>query len=509
MKRAFVYCRVSTEEQSQDDHYSLALQEERCRDYAKSKSWRVAKVRKDVGSGRNGDRPGFQELLQDVSAGAIDVVIVYRLDRLSRNVRDVYDFLERTRQADVGFVSTSEAFDTTCAMGRAMLGVAAVFSQLTREMIGENTRDGMAKRARSGKYTGSTGNPPYGYSYSTAEGKLLVDPAEAEVVRRVFDLYGHRKWGYMKIAQHLNQEGVPPRMKGAQWSPRRLAAMLRSPVYIGKLPYQGNVFDGEHEPIIDPGLFGEVQALLASRQHLPPRTQQSRHLLSGIARCGQCGGRLSAHWILYRGKSTRRYRAYKHRGNVYAGDRACPGFTKAADRLEAAVVDKVRELAASPGFQEAAFQAARKQLASDAPLLQQERDEVQGQLSDMAAQFARWAERLDAGKIDEEQFTERNAALLKQKAKLQDRLAELDARLAEQEGIEVSLEEVRGMLRDFGTVWDHLTLDEQREMLRALIEELNVWKDRAELKLVLMPAVGIDVQFAQRGAKGDDGTRTP
>jgi uncharacterized coiled-coil protein SlyX len=144
-------------------------------------------------------------------------------------------------------------------------------------------------------------------------------------------------------------------------------------------------------------------------------------------------------------------------------------------------------------------------------LLQQERDEVQGQVSDMAAQFARWAERLDAGRIDEEQFTERNAALLKQKAKLQERLAELDARLAEQEGTEVSLDEVRGMLRDFGTVWDHLTLDEQREMLRALIEELNVWKDRAELRLVLMPPVEVDLRFGRgpRAPAADPHAPTP
>ena len=501
MSRAFVYCRVSTEEQSQDDHYSLALQEERCRDYAKAKSWRITKVRKDVGSGRNGDRPGFQELLQDVSAGAIDVVIVYRLDRLSRNVRDVYDFLERTRQANVGFVSTSESFDTTTAMGRAMLGVAAVFSQLTREMIGENTRDGLIKRARSGKYIGSTGNPPFGYTYSAAEGKLLVTPNEAEVVRRVFDLYARSKWGHTKIAQYLNQEGVPTRSPGAQWSSRTVGSMLRSPVYIGKLPYRGQVYDGQHEPLIDPALFEDTQVLLASRHQLPPRTQQSQHLLSGLARCGKCGERLRGHWLLFWGKSTRRYRAYRHRGNVYSGERACKGFTKAADKLEAAVVDKVREVAMSPEFQEAAFEAARKQLASDAPLLRRQRDEVQGQLLDMAVQFARWAERLDAGKIDEEQFTERNAALLKQKAELQERLAGLGARLAEQEGVEVSLEEVRAMLQDFGTTWDHLTVDEQREMLRALVEELAIWPDRAHLRLVLMPPVEIDLRFARGRAK--------
>ncbi len=135
MKRVFLYCRVSIKEQSPDDHYSLALQAERSREYAKKQKWRVAEVRKDVGSGRDALRLGFQRLLADVSAQAIDVVIVYRLDRLSRNVRDVYEFPRTTHDANVGSVSTSESFDTTTAMGQAMLGAAALFGQLTREVI--------------------------------------------------------------------------------------------------------------------------------------------------------------------------------------------------------------------------------------------------------------------------------------------------------------------------------------------------------------------------------------
>jgi site-specific DNA recombinase len=102
MKLAFIYCRVPTEEQSRDDHYSLALQEERCREYARQRKWRVAKVRKDVGSGRDGECPGFQELIRDLESGAIDVVVVYRLDRLSRNVRDVYGFLQKPQDAIYG-----------------------------------------------------------------------------------------------------------------------------------------------------------------------------------------------------------------------------------------------------------------------------------------------------------------------------------------------------------------------------------------------------------------------
>src|SRR5258708_29568374 len=107
------------------------------------KKWQIIKARKDVASGKDAERNGFRELRADVLARRIDVVLVYRLDRLSRNVRDIYDFLDTIRNHDVAFVSVTEGFDTTTAMGRAMLGVAAVFAQLTREMISENTKDGL------------------------------------------------------------------------------------------------------------------------------------------------------------------------------------------------------------------------------------------------------------------------------------------------------------------------------------------------------------------------------
>lgn len=129
--RAFVYCRVSSKEQASQDHYSLDNQDQRCSDYIKMKQWRRAAMRKDVASGKNDDRVGFQNLLTAIHVGKVDVVVAYRLDRLSRNVRDIYDFLDKIKKNGVAFVSITEGFDTTTAMGRAMLGVAAVFAQLT------------------------------------------------------------------------------------------------------------------------------------------------------------------------------------------------------------------------------------------------------------------------------------------------------------------------------------------------------------------------------------------
>lgn len=281
-----------------------------------------------------------------------------------------------------------------------------------------------------------------------------------------------------------------------------LALLLRSSLYVGKVTYSGNEYDGLHEPIVSHELFDEVQGLLEERRMMPPRTQHSPHLLSGIARCGKCGWRLRAHWQYHETKAGRKaYRSYQHRGTEFAGKRACDGFTKSAEKLEGLMIDKIRELAASEGFQEAAFEAAKAQLDSDLPAIRREWDEVSGELAGLAERFGRWAERLDRGQIDEEQFTTRNAELLGQKAKLQRRLAELDVRLAKSESVEVGVEQVQEMLRSFDTVWQHLTLDEQREMLRALIEELNLWRDRAELKLVLMAPVEIPLKV-KRGPSG-------
>ena len=205
--RAFAYCRVSTQEQACDDHYSLGNQEQRCREYIKHKSWQLVKVLQDVASGKSAERESYQELLRAIREHRVDVVVVYRLDRLSRSVVDIYNTLDLFHTHEVGFVSVQEAFDTTTAMGRAMLGVAAVFAQLTREMISENTKDGLARRVQSGKYVGGGATTPYGYRF--AAGQLEIVESEAQVVGRVFAMYTERGWGVGKIAAVLNQTYGP------------------------------------------------------------------------------------------------------------------------------------------------------------------------------------------------------------------------------------------------------------------------------------------------------------
>jgi site-specific DNA recombinase len=489
--RAFVYCRVSTQEQATDDHYSLANQEARCRDYIKHRSWRLVKVLKDVGSGKSAERSNYQELLLAIREKRVDVVVVYRLDRLSRNVVDVYNALDAFNRSEVGFASVQEAFDTTTAMGRAMLGVAAVFAQLTREMISENTRDGLARRAQSGKWTGSPRNRPYGYRY--AEGKLHVVPEEAEVVRRIFRLYVEHGWGGTRIVQLLNREQIPTATGlVGRWSVVVIAGILRNPVYAGRVRSNGREYDAEHEAILPEGTFDAAQELIARRADMSPRGQGTPHLLSGLARCGECRRNLVTHVTKLKAPGQVNV-SYKH-ATSRTGE-PCLSIHKTASYMEALVLEQVRKLAETPRLRMSTMAAARKELAVNAGPLASEKDNVQRRLAEGDGAFDKWVERLERGVIDEEQFARLNEGHRQEKAKLRKRLQELEQaaeRIVDQEMVVAAVEK---LLLDFSSTWGVMTTDEQREVLRSLVETLDVYPSHMELKLIFTPPVTLSLDF--------------
>jgi len=277
-------------------------------------------------------------------------VVVYRLDRLSRNVRDIYSFLDQLRTHGVAFVSVTEGFDTTTAMGRAMLGVAAVFAQLTREMISENVRDGLLRRAEDGYFLG---NPHrlHGYQFDPETRLLRLDEEQPAIIRRIFRWYREAKWGVDKIARTLNLEGVKTK-RGGQWNSGTIAHILRNPIGAGRVPVKDSTVPGRHPAIISAEEFGATQELIRSRATLPPRSHQSQHLLSGLARCGKCGRRLRAHYSHYQRKSgeRRQYVSYIHPRTVEVGPGACSGLSKSAAQLEQAVISAVEQLARHEDF---------------------------------------------------------------------------------------------------------------------------------------------------------------
>lgn len=213
-------------------------------------------------SAKDTNRPKFKELLKDVESGNINTVIVKKLDRLSRSIIDferIYNFLE---SHNVDLVSLHENFDTTTAMGRAVIRIVMVFAQLEREQTSERTLDVLEHRAKEGPWNG--GYPPLGYDLN--DGHLVVNPKEAEIVRAIFQKYLEVA-SYHKVAEYLNSKGYKTKefesrrgkkQGGNDFIDTHIARVLKNPVYIGKLQYNGVLYQGKHTPLIDEDTFNLI-----------------------------------------------------------------------------------------------------------------------------------------------------------------------------------------------------------------------------------------------------------
>ena len=284
------YARVSSE--GQLDGYSIPQQKDIIENYCKIKEWNLVKIYVDGGfTGANTDRPALQDLIEHLDC--YDLVLVYKLDRLSRSQRDTLDLVDKFAEHNVKFASIQENFDTSTPLGMAMLGILSVFAQLERENIKERMSLGRRGRTKKGLWRAGS-NPPTGYDY--IDGHLVIREDEAVQIRKIFELY-LQGWTINKIRHYMHDNYTNRYSSWAQQS--AVSTTLRNPLYIGMLPSktEGTVYQGEHEPIIDKETFDQVQKLLAARsEHFDEALKHpfvAKHLLTGFTYCGECGGRVS------------------------------------------------------------------------------------------------------------------------------------------------------------------------------------------------------------------------
>lgn len=272
-----IYIRVSTQEQI--ENYSLESQKERLEAFCKAKGWDVYKVYVDPGySGATLDRPALQEMLLDLKE--VDVVAVYKLDRLSRSQRDTLTLIEEHfLKNDVDFVSITETIDTSTPFGKAMIGILSVFAQLERETIAERMRMGHIKRAEEGLRGMGGDYDPAGYARK--DGQLVLKDDEAKHIQLVYDLY-EQYHSITKVQKRLKELG------GTVWRFRRYRDILSNRLYCGYVKFAGSEYKGQHEAIISEDQFERVQALLSRHAgNNAHRAKQS--LFSMLIVCGQCG----------------------------------------------------------------------------------------------------------------------------------------------------------------------------------------------------------------------------
>lgn len=347
--RCAIYTRKSTDEGLDQDFNSLDAQREAAEAYILSQKhlgWTLVRSRYDDGgfSGASLDRPAVQQLLNDVDAGRIDCIVVYKVDRLSRSLLDFARLIDRFDQKSVSFVSVTQQFNTTNSLGRLTLNILLSFAQFEREIISERTRDKMSAARRKGKWVGGT--PVLGYDVDPGGGKLTINEAEAERVREIFRLFCERR-SLLRVVTDLARRKWHNKTwqaksgilhAGRPFCGASLARLLGNAIYIGKVEYRGVIYDGEHEPIIDQGTWEQTRTALqeSKREHAAHQPQNA--LLAGLLYCRSCNLPMVA---TYTSKRGRRYRYYVCRTARKNGWDACPTKAVQANLIEESVVAQV------------------------------------------------------------------------------------------------------------------------------------------------------------------------
>ena len=349
--RVAIYTRKSNNEGLEEKLNSLEVQRESaeaCILMHKADGWEALPQRYDDGacSGGNTERPAFQRLLADVRSGKIDVVLVYKVDRFSRKLKDFVECLSVLEAHQTAFVSVKESFDTTTSMGKLLLGILMVFAEFERENGAERVRDRMASARKKGKWTGSI--PPLGYLVDPLKKRLVIDPAEAVVVRRIYTRYLHLG-SALAVIKELNAEGVSTKkwvskagkVRGARkWGQGDIYRILRHHGYLGEVFYKGTIYPGEHEPIIERSLWDRVHVRLGAVTRSTANATRSTTpgFLKGLARCAGCGGAMTMGWT--KSKATK-YRYYRCSSAAKAGSATCTVGSIAAGEIEQAVLTQL------------------------------------------------------------------------------------------------------------------------------------------------------------------------
>ena len=356
-KRCAVYCRVSSDERLEQEFNSIDAQKEAGQAYVasqRSEGWiPVVDDYDDPGfSGGNTERPGLKRLMADIERGLVDIVVVYKIDRLTRSLADFSKMVEVFERQGVSFVSVTQQFNTTTSMGRLMLNVLLSFAQFEREVTGERIRDKIAASKRKGLWMG--GVPPLGYD--VANRLLVVNETEAQLVRRIF--------GEMltigsptRIAQGLASEGITTKAwttqdgqvrSGTQMDRKYVHKLLRNRIYLGELSHKGSWFPGAHSPIVDHGLWGQVHEVLARDPHVRSVDTQTRESTEALLRGLLFGPTGDPMYPTYASKNKRKYRYYVSKAEMRFGASEKTHARIPAAEVEAATVNQVKTVLSSP-----------------------------------------------------------------------------------------------------------------------------------------------------------------
>ncbi|MBT2735185.1 recombinase family protein [Bacillus sp. ISL-7] len=447
---AALYIRVSTEEQSKEG-YSLDAQKDKLEAFCFSQGWEVTKIFREEGqSAKDINRPQLKQLLKDLNS--YDVVLVYKLDRLSRSVADINKLLQTFEDNEVSFKSATEPYDTTTAQGKLLINIFASLAQFEREQLAERVYMGMTKKAELGERNG--GRAPFGYRLK--DGSLVIDEKEAKIIQEMFRLYISGK-GIRSIVLYMQQFGLKKDI-------RTISRWLENPVYAGKLRW-GNrskmdtiIYDDtSHAAIIDEETFEKVQ-LLRNKRTMEGKKATSPYHFSGVLRCARCGGPLSG-WFR-KAKGTKHYLCVNKKNK---GTCDLPQFTETA--LAKTFLD---ELSADDPQQ-------FLQLSKDFNIEHEQSDqthlikEFEKELSAIKNRKRNWLLALGNGIMSQDEYKSMTADDTKKEEMIKEQLAAITP-----QEVRYDRDAIINMLDNIPHLWDTANDFEKKSFINDLFESITV-----------------------------------
>ena len=491
-KRCAIYTRLSVGTGLDQELNSLEVQREACEYYIARHSgagWEPMPGRYDDGgfTGANLERPAFRELMRQIAAGKIDVIVVYKVDRLSRSLLDFVQVMHRLDKAGVDFVSVTQNFSTADAIGRLTLNMLMSFAEFEREMIAERTRDNMIAARKKGRWIG--GVVPLGYR--SDRGKLVIVEEEARLVRELFHVY-QREESLSATANVMNARGwrtkARPTRTGRNggrrlWDKSSTYRHLTNVVYIGKVCFNGELFDGVHEGIVDDKTFQAVQQLLArcGPSGKGPRGFRKDFLLRGLLRCGSCGVPMRARWSRSRGREYRYYVCIQPRRR---GRRERFVHSVNTSAIDAFVIQQIRAM--EPALLARLVELVREQGASRTSSFKEELSclVIEHQhCREEGQRLLRMAEDANAGVGMAQHLME----LGQRSSQLEQRMAELRGALLAAERDTVSEVEIQSALAQVNDVWDKIPVRDRFRILHVLFKSILYDRAKCEIELAFCP----------------------
>ena len=470
-----IYVRVSTTNQAEEG-YSIDEQIDKLEAYCKIKDWTVYEVYTDGGfSGSNTERPALERLIKDADKKKFDTVLVYKLDRLSRSQKDTLFLIEDVFiKNGIEFLSLQENFDTSTPFGKAMIGLLSVFAQLEREQIKERMQLGKLGRAKTGKSM-MWAKTSYGYDYHKETGTMTINHAQSLAIKFIFESYLSGR-SITKLRDDLNEK-FP---KKIPWNYRAVRVILDNPVYCGYNQYLGEIYKGNHEPIITKEVYDKTQEELKIRQrtaleNLNPRPFQAKYMLSGIAQCGYCLAPLKIMMGMYRKDGTRlvKYECHQRHprktvgATTYNGNKKCDSGFYLKDDLEAFVLQEVNKLQHDKDYLDEIFSDTHKESI--------DRESYQKQIQELSKKISRLNDLYIDDRITLEELQAKSTDFTNMRALLEKEL-ENDPALKQ--------EETKNTIKHALDKGDILKMDyeEQKAVVRALVKKVQVTADSIVIK---------------------------